>query len=96
MKKTKRINGNSTNEFTGNVEIRDLEDFLDEMKNLKFTHLNITYNEGYEEVDFTPYYERFETDAEYVQRLSREADFEEIVELNELKELKRLKEKYEK
>jgi len=29
MKKTKRINGNSTFEFTGNVEIRDLEDFLD-------------------------------------------------------------------
>lgn len=96
MKKTKRIDGNSTCEFNGNVEIRDLEDFLDEMKNLKFTHLNITYDEGYEEVDFTPYKERLETDAEYVQRLSREADFEEIVELNELKELQRLKEKYEK
>lgn len=96
MKKTKRINGNSTYEFSGNFEIRDLEDFLDEMKKLKFTHLNITYDEGYGEVDFTPYYFRLETDAEYVQRLSREADFEEIVELNELKELQRLKEKYEK
>lgn len=96
MKKTKRIDGNSTCEFNGNVEIRDLDDFLDEMKKLKFTHVNINFDDGYEEVCFTPYYERFETDAEYAQRLSREADFEEIVELNELKELQRLKEKYEK
>ena len=96
MKKTKKIESNTTTCFTGNVEIRDLEDYLEEIKKLNHTHVNISYDEGYDEVGFLPYYNRFETDAEYAQRLSREADFEEIVELNELKELKRLKEKYEK
>lgn len=96
MKKTKKIDGNSTNEFSGYHKISDIESYLEEMKNLGYTHIDIIYDFGYEEVCFTPYKERFETDAEYVQRLSREADFEEIVELNELKELQRLKEKYEK
>ena len=96
MKKIIKIDGNSTNEFTGNVKIKDLEEFLQEMKDLGYTHINIITDDGYFEVDFIPYYEHLETDAEYAQRLSREADFEEIVELNELRELKRLKEKYEK
>jgi hypothetical protein len=96
MKKIKKINGNSTNEFTGNVEIRDLEDFIDEMKNLKFTHLNITYDEGYGDLNFTPYYERFETDEEYATRMKNDAYFEETFRITELKELQRLKEKYEK
>ena len=96
MKKIIKIDGNSTNEFTGNVKIKDLEEFLDEMKDLGYTHINIITDDGYFEVDFIPYYERFETDKEYVQRLSREADFEEIFELNELRELERLKLKYEK
>ena len=96
MKKEIKINGNSTNEFTGNVKIKDLESYLDEIKELGYTHIDIITDDGYFEVDFIPYYERFENDAEYSLRLSREADFERIVELNELRELKRLKEKYEK
>ena len=96
MKKTIKIDGNRTLEFTGNVEIRDLEDFLEEIKDLKFTHINISYDKGYGEVDFTPYYNRFETDAEYELRMSRDKYFDETVRLNELKELERLKEKYEK
>ena len=96
MKKIKRINGNSTNEFTGNVKIKDLEEFLDEMKKLTFTFINISCDDGYEEVNFTPYYERFETDEEYATRIQRDCDFDEKIRLYELKELKRLKEKYEK
>lgn len=96
MKKIKRINGNSTNEFTGNVKIKDLEEFLDEMKKLTFTFINISCDDGYEEVDFTPYYERFETDEEYETRMKNDAYFEETVRITELKELERLKEKYEK
>ena len=96
MKKTIQIDGTTTNEFTGNVEIRDLEDYLEEMKKLNYTHVNISYDAGYEEVDITPYYNRFETDKEYAIRLSREADYKENIELTELKELERLKEKYEK
>lgn len=95
MKKTIQIDGYRTLEFTGNVEIRDLEDFLEEMKDLKFTHVNISYDAGCEEVEFVPYYNRFETDAEYEQRMQRDKYFEETVMLNELKELERLKEKYE-
>lgn len=95
MKKVIRIDGNSTNEFTGNVEIRDLESYLDEIKELGYTHIDIITDDGYFEVDFTPYHERFENDAEYSLRLSREADLKKLDEINELKELKRLKEKYD-
>ena len=96
MKKTKRINGNSMFEFNGNVEIRDLEDYLEEMKKLNYTHVNISYDAGYEEIGFFPYYNRFETDQEYAIRMKNDAFFEETVRITELKELERLKEKYEK
>lgn len=94
MKKEKRIYGDII-AFDSGILISDLQKSLNERIKLGFTHLNVSYDAGYEEVDFTPYYERFETDAEYVQRLSREADFKKIVEFDELKELKRLKEKYD-
>ena len=96
MKKVKRINGNSTFEFTGNVEIRDLEDYLEVIRKNKFTHLDIYYDEGYEGVDLMPYYDRLETDEEYATRMKNDAYFEETVRITELKELERLKEKYEK
>ena len=95
MKKVIKIDGNTTNEFSGYNKISDIESYLEEMKDLGYTHIDIITDDGYFEVDFTPYYERFETDAEYSLRLSREADFKKIVELDELKELKRLKEKYD-
>lgn len=95
MKKVIKIDGNSTNEFTGNVKIKDLEEFLQEMKDLGYTHINIITDDGYFEVDFIPYYERLESDAEYSQRLSRDACLKKLDEINELKELKRLKEKYD-
>lgn len=95
MKKVIQIDGNTTSEFSGYNKISDIESYLEEMKNLGYTHIDIITDDGYFEVDFTPYYERFETDAEYSLRLSREADFKKIVELDELKELKRLKEKYD-
>ena len=62
MKKTIKIDGNTTNEFSGYHKISDIESFLEEMKNLGFTHINITYDEVYDEIDFKPYYDRFETD----------------------------------
>jgi hypothetical protein len=96
MKEIKRVDGNTTNEFTGNVEIRDLEDYLEEMKKLNYTHVNISYDAGYEEVCFFPYYNRFETDQEYETRMQRIADTDKNIKLYELRELKRLKEKYEK
>jgi hypothetical protein len=96
MKKTKRINGNSMFEFNGNVEIRDLQDYLEVMKKLNYTHVNISYDVGYEGVYFIPYYDRFETDEEYEKRMKNDAYFEETVRITELKELERLKEKYEK
>ena len=96
MKKIKKIDGNSTNEFSGYHKISDIESYLEEMKNLGYTHIDIITDDGYFEVDFTPYYESLETDAEYVQRLSREACLKKLDEIHELKELKRLKEKYEK
>ena len=95
MKKVIKIDGNTTSEFSGYNKISDIESYLEEMKNLGYTHIDIITDDGYFEVDFTPYYERLETDAEYSLRLSREADFKKIVELDELKELKRLKEKYD-
>ncbi len=95
MKKVIRIDGNPTNEFTGNDKIKDLEEFLDEMKELGYTHIDIITDGGYFEVDFIPYYERLETDEEYEMRLSREACLKKFDEINELKELKRLKDKYE-
>ena len=66
------------------------------MKTKGYTHIDIIYDAGYEEVDFVPYLERLETDKEYEQRLSRMADVDKNIKLNELKELERLKEKYEK
>jgi hypothetical protein len=71
MKKEIQIDGNSTNEFTGNVEIIDLEDYLEEMKKLNYTHVNISYDAGYEEVCFFPYYNRFETDEECTSRKNK-------------------------
>jgi citrate synthase len=96
MKKTIQIDGNTTNEFSGYHKISDIEEYLKEMKTKGYTHIDIIYDAGYEEVDFVPYYERLETDAEYEQRLSRMADVDKNIKLNELKELERLKEKYEK
>ena len=95
MKKEKRIYGDII-AFDSGILISDLQKSLNERIKLGFTHLNISYDAGYEEVDFTPYKDRLETDEEYEIRLPREADLDDITELNELKELKRLKEKYEK
>ena len=96
MKKTIKIDGYSTNEFSGYHTISDIEEYLKEMKTKGYTHINIIYDAGYEEVDFVPYLERLETDTEYERRMQRDEYFEETVRLNELKELERLKEKYEK
>ena len=96
MKKIKKIDGNSTNEFSGYHKISDIESYLEEMKNLGYTHIDIIYDAGYDEVCFTPYKERFETDEEYATRMKNDAYFEETVRITELKELERLKEKYEK
>ena len=96
MKKVIKIDGYSTNELSGYHTISDIEDYLEEMKTKGYTHIDIIYDGGYEEVDFVPYLERLETDAEYEQRMQRDGYFEETVRLNELKELERLKEKYEK
>ena len=95
MKKVIRIDG-VLSPFENGLLISYLQEYFELMKQQGYTNLDITYDERYGEVDFTPYYERFENDAEYSLRLSREADFKKIVELHELKELKRLKEKYEK
>ena len=96
MKKVIKINGNRRNHFAGDVEIRDLEDFLEEMKKLTFTHVNISYDDGYNEIGFIPYYNRFETDEEYERRITVEQIFSKEIEEVELKELERLKLKYEK
>ena len=96
MKKIKRINGNWTNEFIGNVEIRDLEDYLEEMKKLNFTHVDISYEIGYDEIGFLPYYNRFETDEEYETRLSLEQSNLNEIEQAEIALMNKLKEKYEK
>lgn len=95
MKETIKIDGNPAFEFNGLIDINYLKDYVKEMKDLKHTHINIFFDDGYKEVCFTPCSKRLETDAEYSLRLSREADFKKIVELDELKELKRLKEKYD-
>jgi delta-aminolevulinic acid dehydratase/porphobilinogen synthase len=94
MKKTIQIDGYSTNEFSGYHKISDIEEYLKEMKTKGYTHIDIIYDAVYEEVCFTPYRERLETDTEYEQRMSRDKYFDETVRLNELKELERLKEKY--
>ena len=96
MKKVIKIHGNTYFKYSGYSKISNIEIYLEEIKHQGYTNISIIYDSGYEEVTFVPYKERLETDAEYAQRLSREADFEEIFELNELRELKRLKEKYEK
>lgn len=96
MKKIIKIDGNTTNEFSGYNKISYLEDYLEEIKALGYTHINIIADDGYEEVEFVPYKERFETDEEYEIRIPREACLKKLDEINELKELKRLKEKYEK
>ena len=94
MKKVIQIDGNTTNEFSGYNKISDIESFLEEMKSLGYTHLDIIYDAGYEEVDFVPYKERLETDEEYERRMQRDGDFDEKIRLYELRELQRLKEKY--
>lgn len=96
MKKILKIEGNSTSEFNRYNKIIDIELYLEEMRELGYTHIDIIYDSRYEEVDFTPYYDRIETDEEYETRMDNEAYFEETVRLTELKELERLKEKYEK
>ena len=96
MKKVIQIDGNTTSEFSGYNKISNIESYLEEMKNLGYTHIDVIYDAGYEKVDFTPYYERFETDEEYATRMKRDGDFDEKIRLYELKELQRLKEKYEK
>ena len=96
MKKIIQIDGNTTNEFSGYNKISDIESYLEEMKNLGYTHIDVIYDAGYEEVDFIPYKERLETDEEYERRMKNDAYFEETVRITELKELERLKEKYEK
>ena len=96
MKKVIQIDGNTTNEFSGYNKISDIESFLEEIKSLGYTHLDIIYDAGYEEVDFVPYKERIETDEEYETRMQRVADVDKNIKLFELKELNRLKEKYEK
>jgi hypothetical protein len=95
MKKTIKIDADSTYEFSGYHKISDIEEYLEEMKINDYTHIDIIYDTDYEEVGFTPYRERLETDAEHEMRLSREADYEENIKLHELKELNRLKEKYD-
>ena len=95
MKKEKRIYGDIISFYSG-ILISDLQKSLNERIKLGFTHLNVSYDAGYEEVDFTPYKERLETDEEYATRMKRDGDFDEKIRLYELKELKRLKEKYEK
>ena len=70
LKKTIQIDGNTTNEFSGYRKISDIEEYLEEMKTKGYTHIDIIYDAGYEEVDFVPYLERLETDKEYEQRLS--------------------------
>ena len=96
MKKIKKIDGNSTIEFSGYHKISDIELYFEEIKNLGFTHIIIDFDDGYDEVCFTPYKERLETDEEYEKRMKNDAYFEETVRITELKELERLKEKYEK
>jgi hypothetical protein len=95
MKKVIRINGVITTlPFTGHVEIRDIENYLQKMK--EYTDIEIIYDDEYEQVTFSPYYFRLETDEEYATRMKNDAYFEETVRITELKELQRLKEKYEK
>ncbi len=95
MKKVIRINGVITTlPFTGHVEIRDIENYLQKMK--EYTDIEIIYDNEYELVTFSPYYFRLETDEEYATRMKNDAYFEETVWITELKELERLKEKYEK
>ena len=94
MKKVIKIDGNPAFEFNGLIDINYLKDYVKEMKDLKHTHINIFFDDGYKDVCFTPCSKRLETDAEYAQRLSRDADYEENIKIHELKELKRLKEKY--
>ena len=96
MKKEIKIDGYPTNEFSGYHKISDIELYFEEIKSLGYTHIIIDFDDGYEEVIFTPYKERFETDEEYETRIKNDAYFEETVRITELKELQRLKEKYEK
>jgi citrate synthase len=94
MKKTIQIDGYSTNEFSGYHKISDIEEYLEEMKAKGYTHIDIIYDAGYEEVDFVPYYERLETDAEYERRMSREQSNLSAIEQSEIALMNRLKEKY--
>jgi hypothetical protein len=96
MKKEIKIDGNSTNEFSGYHKISDIELYFDEMKSLGYTHIIIDFDDGYDEVCFTPYKERFETDAEYEQRISIEQSNLSAIEQSEIALMNRLKEKYEK
>ena len=73
------------------LSINDLKCDIEEMELMGITHV---YIQG-EDVEVDCYKERLETDAEYAQRLSREACLKKFDEINELKELKRLKEKYD-
>ena len=96
MKHLIKIKGNIRNEFSSYCKISDIEKYLEVIKGLGYTHVDIIYDEEYQEVRFTNYIERFETDEEYERRKSNEAVLDGITEHNELRELKRLKEKYEK
>lgn len=94
MKKTIQIDGNPTNEFSGYHKISDIEKYLKEMKTKGYTHIDIIYDAVYEEVDFVPYLERLETDAEYERRMSREQSNLSAIEQSEIALMNRLKEKY--
>jgi hypothetical protein len=94
MKKTIQIDGNPTNDFSGYHKISDIEEYLKEMKTKGYTHIDIIYDAGYEEVDFVPYLERLETDAEYERRMSREQSNLSAIEQSEIALMNRLKEKY--
>ena len=96
MKKVIKIKGNIRNEFSSYCKISDIEKYLEVIKGLGYTHIDIIYNEEYQEVCFTNYIERFETDEEYAHRITVEQIFSKEIEQAEIALMNKLKEKYEK
>ena len=71
MKKIIKIDNHTINELSGEIEISDIEEYLAEIKTKGYTHIDIIYDEGYGEIDFIPYYNRFETDEECTSRKNK-------------------------